>query len=79
MKMITFYASMPQHRAIKDFSEKLGISKAEVIRRALDEYFYKERRRLRLEPDPLALAEKDSNGNVLIAEEGDENGSNKID
>jgi len=79
MKMITFYASMPQHRAIKDFSEKLGISKAEVIRRALDEYFYKERRRLRLEPDPLALAEKDQNGNVLITEEGDENGSNKID
>ena len=71
MKMITFYASMPQHRAIKDFSEKLGISKAEVIRRALDEYFYKERRRLRLEPDPLALAGKDSNGNVLITEEGD--------
>lgn len=62
MKMLTFYASIPQHKAIKDFSEKLGISKAEVIRRALDEYFYKERRRLRLEPDPVALVGKETNG-----------------
>ncbi len=47
------YLTEPQDKLLKAFSEKFGIRKAEVARRALDEYFYKERRRLRLDGAPL--------------------------
>lgn len=53
MKKFIFNLSKPQDRLLKAFSEKFGIRKAEVVRRALDEYFYKERRKLRLDDAPL--------------------------
>lgn len=68
MKKFMLYLTNPQDKLLRAHSGKTGICKSEIIRRALDEYFYKQRRRTRL--DDGSEFEEDSIALQLDAEDG---------